>query len=550
MPKIIITGKTLPRAQTGTEISTKPPLPGDDKDETSIAPVDTDPSFDGGWNKQQLFTGFSGINYGNLDPNETAYDKQEIGSDLYSYHKKHRKDPNSALYIAQYEKEHPDEVDPRYLFGKFGKFMDKISGPAANISDTANKILTGGNLLATAKNNKEADLAAKARFRQSIFDKPVTPASMSGNMGDYVTNTGGFRPNEKVVNKGMYTNNFPGFPTYAEGGVIEQPISDNSLDLISTQRATSVKSNAVPETTSNQSSSSEDYVLPVSNFKITSGYGGRKAPKEGASTNHNGLDLAVPLNTDVFAPMDGVVSSIYSDGKGGNQLIIEHPNGYKTGYAHLNSFKAKVGDHVNKGQLVAFSGNTGNVTGPHLHFTLRNPSGDPIDPTTYFNFTGTTSSVNSNNPLNVHYGDFVKDYGGSKGKPDNNGFVANFPDLETGIEANKNLLFGPSYNTLSVSQARNKWVSGDPNTYNASTDDIVKNMGGDRIISELSPKEKDKLFKLFAKWESKDGYNMIKNKTIFKEGGETSSFNEGEEHELTEKEIRDIIANGGNIEFL
>jgi murein DD-endopeptidase MepM/ murein hydrolase activator NlpD len=535
--------KFLPKAYVGEEVNSKPIKGG--IDETSIAPIDnTTSSINTDWTKQQLFPGFD---YGNLDPNETSSDASKLGSSLYDYHKKHRKDPNSALYIAQYEKEHPDVVKPKYLFGKFGKFMSKLEEPAASMSETADKALAFGNILATAKTNKEEDLAAKSRFRQASFDRPVTPASMSGNMGDYVTNTGGFRPNEKVVNKGMYTNNFPGFPTFAEGGVIEQPITEAPLNLISEQKAASVESNATP---SEMTSSSEDYILPVSNFKITSGYGNRKAPKAGASTNHNGLDLAVPLNSDVFSPMDGVVSSITTDGKGGNQLIIEHSNGYKTGYAHLNGFKVRVGDHVNKGQLVAFSGNTGNTTGPHLHFTLRDASGDLIDPSTYFNFDRNKPSSSSNNPLNVHYGDFTKGYGASKGIPDSGGYVANFSDLETGIKANKDLLFGPAYNTLSISQARNKWVSGDPTAFNNSTEDIVKSMGGDKLISQLSSKEKDKLFKLFAKWEGKDGYNMVKNKTIFKEGGEMRSFDEGDEVELTEEQIKEIIANGGNVEYL
>jgi murein DD-endopeptidase MepM/ murein hydrolase activator NlpD len=78
--------------------------------------------------------------------------------------------------------------------------------------------------------------------------------------------------------------------------------------------------------------------------------------------------------------MDGTVSKVYSDAKGGNQLIITHTNGYKTGYAHLSETDVNVGDSVTQGEQIALTGSTGNVTGPHLHFVLVNPSGAAIDP--------------------------------------------------------------------------------------------------------------------------------------------------------------------------
>ena len=121
------------------------------------------------------------------------------------------------------------------------------------------------------------------------------------------------------------------------------------------------------------------------------------------------------------------------------------------------------------------------------------------------------STLGSNNPLNLHYGSFAKKYNGLPGMNDLGGKVAIFPDLATGIQANKDLLFGPNYNNLTISQARRKWVGYDNPSINA----IVKEMGGDKVINDLSIPEKDKLFKLFAKWESKKGYNAVKNLNIF-----------------------------------
>lgn len=119
---------------------------------------------------------------------------------------------------------------------------------------------------------------------------------------------------------------------------------------------------------------------------ITSKFGKRKAPIAGASTYHNGVDVGVPVGTQVVAPWDGTVLSTYSNAAGGNQMIVKHPNGYRTGYAHLSEFCAQKGDRVAAGQTICLSGKTGRGTGAHLHFTLTNPAGQKVDPETVFDF--------------------------------------------------------------------------------------------------------------------------------------------------------------------
>lgn len=119
---------------------------------------------------------------------------------------------------------------------------------------------------------------------------------------------------------------------------------------------------------------------------VTSKFGSRTAPIAGASTNHNGVDIAVPVGTKVRSPWAGKVTSIVTNNTGGKQMIVTHCNGRKTGYAHLSEWKARKGDNVVSGQVIALSGNTGNSTGPHLHFTLTDKQGNKIDPETMFNF--------------------------------------------------------------------------------------------------------------------------------------------------------------------
>jgi murein DD-endopeptidase MepM/ murein hydrolase activator NlpD len=118
---------------------------------------------------------------------------------------------------------------------------------------------------------------------------------------------------------------------------------------------------------------------PLDDMRVTSGFGNRIHPVTGAYKLHNGIDLGVPNGTPILAPQKGVVKSIYSNSTGGNQLIIEHPNNYTTGYAHLQGYNVKEGDTVKNGQTIAFVGSTGPVTGPHLHFTLKQ-NGDYLNP--------------------------------------------------------------------------------------------------------------------------------------------------------------------------
>ena len=152
-------------------------------------------------------------------------------------------------------------------------------------------------------------------------------------------------------------------------------------------------------------------------------------------------------------------------------------------------------------------------------------------------------SLTHNNPLNIHIGNFAKKYGAVKGKKDAEGHVAIFPDLETGIQATKDLLFSPNsnYYNLTISQARKRWVGFDNEGTRNSIKDLINIIGSDKKLKDLTPKERDSLIKGFAKWEGKSGYNAIKDIALYKEGGE---------YELTDDEIDYILANGGEVEYL
>ena len=123
----------------------------------------------------------------------------------------------------------------------------------------------------------------------------------------------------------------------------------------------------------------ENWVRPVL-AKISSPFDTRIHPITKKEIFHNGIDLPVPVGTNIKSPMNGIVESIYFNDAGGNQVIVKHDNGYKTGYSHLFKALVKKGDKAKRGDLIALSGNTGKSTGPHLHFTLTNPLGAKVDP--------------------------------------------------------------------------------------------------------------------------------------------------------------------------
>lgn len=120
---------------------------------------------------------------------------------------------------------------------------------------------------------------------------------------------------------------------------------------------------------------------PINKIRITSRFGNRTHPITGVKSFHNGIDLACPIGTPVYAPASGVVKRVFENKTGGKQLIIEHDNDYTTGYAHLSEILVSVGDVIEDGELVAETGNTGASTGAHLHLTLRF-KGELINPQT------------------------------------------------------------------------------------------------------------------------------------------------------------------------
>ncbi|MCH5344780.1 MAG: M23 family metallopeptidase [Acetatifactor sp.] len=112
------------------------------------------------------------------------------------------------------------------------------------------------------------------------------------------------------------------------------------------------------------------YIKPISGGRLTSGFGRRNTGIKGASTNHKGVDWAVPTGTAVFASSGGTVARAGWGSGYGYVVYIDHPDGRQTRYGHLSRVLVKVGQTVKQGERIALSGSTGVSSGPHLHFEM------------------------------------------------------------------------------------------------------------------------------------------------------------------------------------
>ncbi|WP_037850430.1 M23 family metallopeptidase [Streptomyces sp. NRRL S-340] len=134
------------------------------------------------------------------------------------------------------------------------------------------------------------------------------------------------------------------------------------------------------------------WVDPVKSYTLTASF------NQGGSHwmhKHSGQDFAVPIGTDVVAAHGGTVVKAGPNGGGdgpayGNAIVIKHADGLYSQYAHLSRIDVKVGQVLATGQHIAKSGNTGNTTGPHLHFEIRTTPnyGSAVNPVVFLRAHG------------------------------------------------------------------------------------------------------------------------------------------------------------------
>ena len=122
--------------------------------------------------------------------------------------------------------------------------------------------------------------------------------------------------------------------------------------------------------------------MPLRGARMTSDYGMRTHPVLGNRRKHNGIDLAVPTGTPVYATADGIVGKAQWFSSYGLYIRVDHGADLETRYAHLSRLAVAAGERVKKGAIIGYVGSTGRSTGPHLHYEVR-IDGVAVNPVPY-----------------------------------------------------------------------------------------------------------------------------------------------------------------------
>ena len=140
-----------------------------------------------------------------------------------------------------------------------------------------------------------------------------------------------------------------------------------------------------------QKTSNKSYVggtllwpLPAGNNKVSCGFGWRIHPVTGRQQFHNGIDIPAPYGTEIYAVNDGTVIEVSYNYGDGYYVTISHGGGIASFYSHVSRYLVSVGDTVTRGQVIAYVGTSGYVTGAHLNLNIYE-NGKAVNPLNYFN---------------------------------------------------------------------------------------------------------------------------------------------------------------------
>ncbi|WP_411100636.1 M23 family metallopeptidase [Streptomyces sp. x-45] len=181
--------------------------------------------------------------------------------------------------------------------------------------------------------------------------------------------------------------------TNAAASAVEAQAAAQAKAAKAEKAAASAKKSTTAKKTATEKKAAS-WVDPVKKYELSASFaqnGGMWAHK------HSGQDFAVPIGTNVVAAHGGTVVKAGGNGAGdgpayGNAIVVKHGNGTYSQYAHLSKINVKIGQIVKTGQSIAKSGNTGNSSGPHLHFEIRTTPnyGSAVDPVAFLRGKGVT----------------------------------------------------------------------------------------------------------------------------------------------------------------
>ena len=147
---------------------------------------------------------------------------------------------------------------------------------------------------------------------------------------------------------------------------------------------TTTNSSGTASGNSSGTTSSGSWLVPCSYTMVSSPFGNRDAPTAGASSYHQGVDLAAPAGTPIYASRTGVVTVATYSKSAGYYVTINHGDGYSSVYMHMTNYVVSKGQAVSAGQVIGYVGSTGISTGNHLHFGISY-NGSYVNPANYVN---------------------------------------------------------------------------------------------------------------------------------------------------------------------
>ena len=150
----------------------------------------------------------------------------------------------------------------------------------------------------------------------------------------------------------------------AKAQVAQRAVALRNLAAKTQERANQLKKN--------------QWVLPVTGYRLSARFGAQSSLW--SSGMHTGLDMSGPSGSTIVSVASGTVKSVGYEGSYGNRIIVTLQDGTEVWYCHLSRFAVSAGEKVDPGQVIGYTGSTGNTTGPHLHIEIHPGGGDPVDP--------------------------------------------------------------------------------------------------------------------------------------------------------------------------
>ena len=189
-----------------------------------------------------------------------------------------------------------------------------------------------------------------------------------------------------------------GGPSYLDTKLLEKSVKEN--DEVISRRSFELAVQYVQEQAKNSENSFQEIISYITEQRarltavptgwpvkgwITASFGSRIDPFTGSLSYHGGVDIANDMGTPVKSTADGVIVFAQFEGGGyGNLVTINHGNGYMTKFGHMIKYVVTPGQHIKKGQVIGYVGNTGRSTAPHLHYEVK-LNGVAVNPVKYLN---------------------------------------------------------------------------------------------------------------------------------------------------------------------